>query len=498
MESGVAERRGNAEHGPRRRWLSRVDGTPPLVGGLSSKVLLLTVLAVMAAEILIYVPSIANFRNNWMEDRLEVAAVTALAASYESGDVPSDLQAKLLERLGVDLIAFRVGGQRRILMSDWPAAPVDRHYDVREVRPFNDIAESFDTLLRGGDRVVRVIGEPPRGISHLEVVLPDRELRSGMIRYSRNILALSLAISAITATLIFLALRRVLIRPMQRISANMVTFSSDPESVRNVIEPSTRRDEIGLAEERLASMERVLQITLRERRRLADLGLAVSKINHDLRNILASAQLFSDRLGSVSDPTVQRLVPKLVSSLDRAIGYAQAVLSYGKASEAQPERNVFPLRPLVEEVSDSLAIRARGTIEWTNDIDPGVEIDADRDQLFRVIMNVLRNALEILEVHPGEKRIWAEAKREGAVTKLCVCDSGPGVPARARDHLFEAFRGSARPGGTGLGLAIASEIVRAHGGSISLDEDGAPGACFEITIPDRPASLEEARRQRVA
>jgi signal transduction histidine kinase len=262
-----------------------------------------------------------------------------------------------------------------------------------------------------------------------------------------------------------------------------------------VIEPSRRRDEIGTAERELSAMQKELADTLSQKTRLAALGLAVSKISHDLRNMLSSAQLLSDRLITVKDPTVQRLVPKLIASLDRAIRLSARTLDYGQAQETPPKRKRFPLAPLVAEIGDSLGL-PRQEIDWSVDVEPTLQVDADRDQLYRVLSNLSRNAVQALESDGGEMgEILISARREGAVTVIEVADSGPGVSEKARAHLFEAFQSVARKGGSGLGLAIAHELVQAHGGQISLVKNEG-GATFRVTIPDLVVELERARRRR--
>src|SRR4029079_9562465 len=109
----------------------------------------------------------------------------------------------------------------------------------------------------------------------------------------------------------------------------MLRFSENPEDASRIIVPSQRRDEIGTAERELAHMQSELTQTLQQKNRLAALGLAVSKISHDLRNMLASAQLISDRLGSLPDLTVQRFAPKLIASLGRAISFCEGTLRFG-------------------------------------------------------------------------------------------------------------------------------------------------------------------------
>jgi signal transduction histidine kinase len=246
----------------------------------------------------------------------------------------------------------------------------------------------------------------------------------------------------------------------------------------------------------LADMEKALSEMLGQRRHLADLGLAVSKINHDLRNILASAQLFSDRIGAVEDPLVKRFAPKVIGAIDRAIDYTRSVLAYGQATEEKPRRQLLSLSRLVDDVADVLALTSDEQLQWENRVPADVEIDADPEQLFRALMNLCRNALEAVteSADPAViRRIWVEGERVGSVAHIRVCDTGPGVPERARAKLFLPFQGSGRQGGTGLGLAIAAEIVRAHGGDIRLAERAGAGAVFEITLPDRPVNLTARR-----
>jgi signal transduction histidine kinase len=316
-----------------------------------------------------------------------------------------------------------------------------------------------------------------------------------MIRYGLDILGLSVLISIITAALVYLSLDALLVKPMTKLTWNIVRFSQRPEDPTRVIAPSSRRDEIGTAERELSAMQKELAETLSQKSRLAALGLAVSKVSHDLRNMLSSAQLLSDRLITVKDPTVQRLVPKLIASLDRAIRLCARTLDYGQAQETPPKRKRFPLAPLVAEIGDALGL-PRQSADWVVEIDLKLEVDADRDQLYRVLSNLCRNAVQALESEGDEMgEIVVTARREGSVTIIEVADSGPGVPERARTHLFEAFQSVARKGGSGLGLAIAQELVQAHGGQIALVKNEG-GATFRVTIPDVVVKLERVRRRR--
>ncbi|WP_424628315.1 ATP-binding protein [Bradyrhizobium sp. SYSU BS000235] len=468
--------------------------------GLSGKLLLLTIPLILIAEILIYVPSIANFRVNRLNDRLATANTAALVLdAAPMGMVPDALARQILASIGARAVAIKSGQQRRLLaVADMPTK-IDHDFDMRDMSVWSAIFDAFQVMLDSGDEVIRIIGPPPGGGQFIEVVVDEKPLRDAMFRFSRNLLLLSLAMAIITSGLIYYALHHLFVRPMRRMTASLVAFHENPESSARIIEPSRRGDEIGVAERELSDMQRDLVSMLHQKSRLAALGLAVSKINHDLRNLLASSQLLSDQLASVPDPRVQRFAPKLMRSLERAIAFCQSTLSYGKAQEAPPDRRLILVEPIVNEVRESAGLASDASIEWVNAIERGLMVDADPDQLFRVLLNLVRNAAQALESQKSKSapahQIRVTGRREGAVTILEISDTGPGIPAKAREHLFEAFQGSSRDGGTGLGLAIAAELVRAHGGDLNLVE-GTIGATFRITIPDRAVELLSLREAR--
>ncbi|MDX2201115.1 MAG: HAMP domain-containing sensor histidine kinase [Hyphomicrobiaceae bacterium] len=468
--------------------------------GLSAKLLLLTVLFVMLAEVLIFVPSVANFRVSWLRDRLTASHLAALAVEgVPGGAVPDGLRMELLQTAKVRAVAMKRDRERRLVLPSDGPLDIDDTYDFRasangtgflsDIRSrLRLIGEALAVFWTRNDRIIRVIGETARGGGDfIEVVLPERPLKQAMIRYGLNVLGLSVIISIITAALVYFSLNSLFVQPMMRMTRNILRFSERPEDTSRIMIPSERSDEIGTAERELAHMQLQLTQTLQQKSRLAALGLAVSKVSHDLRNMLSSAQLISDRLSSVPDPTVQRFAPKLIASLDRAISFCESTLRFGRAEEANPRRELFPLRRLVEEIGDGLGLPREGSIGWQVAVDEALRIDADRDQLFRCLSNLARNAVQAIEQleRDGGGNVEIAARREGARVVIHVKDDGPGLSAQARAHIFQAFQGSSgRKGGTGLGLAIAHELISAHGGSIRLLEAD-KGAQFEIDIPDR-------------
>ncbi|MGF0537512.1 ATP-binding protein [Agrobacterium sp. ES01] len=474
-------------------------GQPNWLKGLSAKLLWLTVVFVMLAEVLFFLPSVANMRLMWLHDRLNTAGAAGVVIDgLQPLELPRKVQDDALMATGTKAIALRTDGASKLLAMENMPPQVDASYDLTDVPLLDSMRDALETLLIGGNRILRVYGPVGEGDVEVELVLEERSLRDAMLVFARRIILISLVISIITALLIYLAINRMLIRPMRKLTRSMQTFAENPDDPASILKPARGGDELAFAGRHLASMQEQLQRTLKQQKNLADLGLAVSKINHDMRNILASAQLMSDRLVDVEDPMVKSFAPKLLRTIDRAVGYTSEVLAYGQATEAEPRRRLFPLVSLTQEVRDILAVDPESGVEIVETVAHDIEVDADSEQLFRIVHNICRNAVQALvNFAPGQldvtRRMTISARRIGSVVSITVDDNGPGMPPKARENLFAAFRGSARSGGTGLGLAIARELVLAHGGTIALVEKPGPGTMFRIEIPDRPVVLDDWR-----
>ncbi len=457
--------------------------------GLSSRLLVLTILFVMLAEVLIFVPSIANFRNSWLNDRLAAARTAALVLEAAPDDaLPEPLVKDLLMSVGAETIALRIKGTRRLLAVNEMPPVVSSMTDMRANSAVSSIVASFRTMLGSGQNALGVIGPAAMEGEFVEIVILEKPLRDAMWRFASNILALSLFISAVTAALVFFALKRVIVRPVERLTTSITRFAERPDDQTRLMQPSGRTDEIGVAETAVAGMQQALSQQLKQKEHLAALGLAVSKINHDLRNMLSSAQLISDRLGGVQDPTVQRFAPKLVQTLDRAIAFCQSTLAYGRADERPPRIVAVHLHDLMEEARDVAGLIDNHAVVWLNQVPEDLRVDGDPEHLFRIIMNLIRNALQAMENDPPEAgmqhSLCVSATAETAGWTIGINDSGPGIPQSIRQKLFDAFHGSSRPGGTGLGLAIAADLARAQGGDIRLEPSGT-GASFRIFLPKK-------------
>ena len=461
---------------------------PGRFSGLSNKLIATIIGVILLVEIVIYLPSLASFRATWLDDRLQVGVVAArvLDAVPDVMSLPRNLTDRLLDSAGAYAIVYRREGQSQLIELAEPVMPdVVVTADMRQRDLPSLIIGALDTLFAWPGRTLRIVGEGDLDESLVELLMPEAPLRRDMIDYSRNIVLVSLVIAAITAFALYMLVSRLFIDPVLRLASNMLAFRKAPENAALILNPSTRRDEIGIVERELAAMERDLFSMLRQRRHLADLGLAVAKINHDLRNTLTSAQLLSDQVATLDDPKVQRLAPRLVTTLDKAIGFAQSVLDYGREAASPPNFAPVNLRALVEDAAFEARLAGHPNIAFTNGVSETLIVQADSDQLGRVLVNLLKNAREALEggrIEQGEHSVEVSAVTQGEWVVISVADDGPGLAPRARDNLFVAFEGSARSGGTGLGLAIAREITEAHGGQLALVET-AKGTRFDITLP---------------
>ena len=461
-----------------------------MFNSLSGRLLVLTTIFVMLAEVLIFVPSIARFRENYMLNRLERAQIASLTLLADDMIEP-ELEEELLRNAEVFNVVLRRDEVRQLVLSSPMPRAISATYDLRDARAATLIRDALRRLVNPREDVVRVIGAPVREAGLLiEITMETGPLRAAMIDYGIRILALSAVISVVTAVLLFIAMRALLLKPIARVVTQMQNYAAAPEDARRIIQPSASVTELREAEEALNKLETELTQALRQKERLAQLGRAVSKISHDLRNILTSAQLFTDRIEASEDPTVKRMAPKLVASITRAVHLCESTLAFGRAEEPGPTLNVVPLAGIVEDVMEGERLAARDhPVSLNADVPVGLMVRADPEQLYRVLANLVRNARQAIVAAGTSGEVVLSASEDSARWVIEVSDTGPGMPDKAREHLFKPFQGSARKGGSGLGLVIAAELVRGHGGELTLRETGPDGTTFRINLPKGDGTL---------
>lgn len=454
---------------------------------LSGRFLLLTLLFVLLAEVLVLVPSISRFREEYLLTRLERAQIASLALLASDGAIGDKLAEELLVTAGVFNVVLRRDAIRELVLSSPVPGPISGTFDLREPSTLALLRDGLAAMFAEDGTVIRVIGDPVQEAGLLlEVTMATAPLRDSLWAYAQRILGLSLLISMATAMLLFLAVQRLIVSPIRRVIESMAAYAKAPEDARRIIAPDSRVTELREAEEALQHLQEDLMQALKQKERLAQLGGAVARISHDLRNILSTATLVADRIESSSDPAVTRAAPKLLNSLNRAVNLCESTLAFGKAEEPPPRLSQFALRTLVDDMVEGeqiTGLNAIHPVELLVDVPATMMLRADHEQLFRVLSNLVRNARQAIEAtgQPGTIEVSAQDHDDGTVIR--VIDTGPGLPLRARENLFAAFQGGARKGGTGLGLVIAAELVRGHGGVLELVRTGEEGTEFRIWLP---------------
>lgn len=461
----------------RRFWL-----WSPIAHSLSGRLLLLTIFYVLLSGALIFLPALGLKERELLDNHILSAELAILPFTSPGQSWPDDLRQSLLAHANADEVLLRRKYQRDYFQVGATHSRIDHTIDLTKPSFSADIANALDCIFRGSARTLHVLAPSEiKDAQSISIILSEAPIRAELITYARRVMAAAAFISGLTGVLVYFSLYYVVVSPVRRITRAIGAFHENPEDGRRILAPSTRTDEIGLAERELSAMQRDLFGYLRQKGRLAALGSAVSRIQHDLRNILANAQLITDRLAESEDPEVKRLAPRLVTAIGRAVSLATTTLKYGRAEDTPPRPTAFCLHTLVEEgAAAAMEGRSDPAVTFENHIVPGFAVLADREQLFRIVLNLLRNACEALK---GQGRIAVTAERVSGGVRLEIADTGSGIPESVRAKLFQPFVSAARPGGSGLGLAIARDLARGHGGDVAVVTTGPEGTVFRITLP---------------
>jgi signal transduction histidine kinase len=463
-------------------------GLRGLMRGLSARLLALTLGVALAVAALIFIPSVAAFHTRQLVERVDAARLATLAAEAAPNlELSDEVAQRLLSQAGVSAVAIRRGAQRELILgADAPPAPPER-IDLR-VRPVGSaIFATARTIASPTDRFILIAdaGGMDDDAEVIEVLIPAAPLKQAVLGFTGRALLVTAATVAIVGAAIYAALAVLFVRPMRRLARAMAEFREEPEDPTRAIKPSGRGDEIGEAEAALAELQGQVRQALQSKARLAALGEAVAKINHDLRNVLTNAQLVSDRLANSADPQVRTQGERLVRAIDRGVRIAHDVLAYGRAEERPPAAAPVRLKPLLEEAFVDAASAASTPAGLDLRIADEATALGDEEFLHLVFVNLLRNAVIALAADgrnaPGT--ITVEAHAEDGYLAVSVADDGPGIPARVQERLFRPFAGS-NGSGAGLGLAIARELARAQGGDVELRATSAEGTVFEVRLPE--------------
>ena len=380
-----------------------------------------------------------------------------------------------------DLVPDAAAGRLRLALGGEPGEGAVIAADLTDTGLIESLVAASGTFFAEPGRMIRISAIPEtRPDERITVIVPEAPLRRALIDFSIRIFWLSIFISLMAGTAIYIALLVLLVRPMRRLARAMTAFQEDPSDPQRTFTPSRRRDEIGESERALAAMQADVRDAFRQREHLAALGGAVAKINHDLRNVLASAQLISDRLAMSSDERVAGMGARLVRAIDRGVRLCQETLEYGRSREKAPELRPVRLADALDDAAGD-ALASSGAAQWINEVDELITVSADPDHLHRIFLNLFRNALQAME-ESDPRRLSVASREEAGQVIVHVSDTGPGIPARVRETLFAPFSVTGHRAGTGLGLSIARELARLLGGDIALEASGEEGAVFKVTL----------------
>lgn len=454
--------------------------------GLSWCLLVLTIVFAMLAEIFILVSSLARFRVDYLSEKIDAAHLImfALEAAPGQQSPPGQIDPKLRDRLldQADVLGMTILRPNMPPRTLGPRMPprIPMLYDLRNAMALELVIDALSTMRNPKASVMGVTGlskADPRVV--VEVVLEERPLRNELWNYFNRLLVISIFISVTTAALVYAALQWLSVRPLRRLTASMIAFQKDPQDPRRVITPEVRDDEVGTAEQALADMQQRLRALLLEKERLAGVGFAVIKISHDLKNILTTAQLESDRLENAPniDPDIKLITSGIVHAIDRAVKLSTNMIRFAREGLPEVRKQQLALLAILTDLRTALQPVLPGASIVVN-VPAEVMFSGDPELLQRALENLIRNAAE-----GGATQITLTYERISADDALIVTDNGTALPKKAIDHLFVPFLGSVKSGGTGLGLPIAREALRVQGGDIVLRSTTAGVTIFAVLLP---------------
>ena len=339
-------------------------------------------------------------------------------------------------------------------------------FDLRAPSLLDGIAGVSQLLLDPGIMELRVTGMRSDGESAVTLMADGfrHPVRMTFIAWLCG--ATLLIFAALTALRLFM--RRHYSAPLLALIDTMTEFSDDPSVATPIPDEVTRSPEFIEAARALDTLQRNTLLALRQRERLADIGEAVAKINHDIRNVLSSATLVADTILASEDPRVRRAAPHIVRSLEQSVAPVQSMMDYlADTPPAEPEN--IPMRALVAETGESAGLSVR--------YDGPEIVRLDRVMMSRILLNLARNA-----ANAGARSLSIDVWRAGRLGVMDIADDGPGIPRENWDDLFLAFRSKQR-GGTGLGLAIARDLAVAQGGALKLTRSTEDGSEFRLQLP---------------
>ena len=452
---------------------------------LSGRVLWLIVSVILLVALVTVIPGMGRERQNWLWDRVTDAQIIALSVRNGPEPLLPQVRNTMLALSDTEAIVLPGASGASGNIEQRPAvsaAEFGADIDIGQESPIESMWRAGVAVLGLEAPYAHVYLTCPRlANARIDVTISQREMARHLRAYLVRVAVIAAILAVVTGSLVFMALDRQLVRPMRIMTDSIAGFRRNPgyAGLGGLKWLSGRGDdEIARTARELAAMQDEMRAAFWRHARLAALGTAVAKISHDLRNILTSALLVADRFHRHEDSTVKHAANTLIPAMEQAVELVNRTVDFAQEGPPAINRSPVVLQQLVNEVADMLRT-TDGGVTIDNLVPVSLVLSLDRNQIYRVLVNLLRNAVEA-----GATRITLTVEVENHMIELVIGDNGPGLPGKVLANLFRPFTGSGRNGGTGLGLAIARDLIRAHGGDLLLRRTGPGGTAFAIALPD--------------
>ena len=451
---------------------------------LTGQIIAFVTSCLILAEILIFIPSASYFQYRWFETQWQHFVVQFAqddkSQSHKAGaDVVNQRDDAYLSRLQKTYLAEAERSAIRFHPPEFICWQDEQGQDYR-IGHNNGDAVSFN-LGANPLRHVRLTLQIIIGLGPEQVIIYDDRrdkdfraiwstdlLRDQLQAYALRIAALTLMIGLIIIAPLYWFLTTYFVNPLRQITSHMNDFSQDPAMLLEPLRITGAAHEIAAIAHALSSLTEDVRRALRQKERLADIGEATAKINHDLRNILVSATLVTDTLSGSDDPKIRRIAPHIERAISDATNMTQNMMHY--LSETKPEEiSDFDL----DEMAHNLTHDTKLDVHLS-----GVtSLNGMPNTLYRLLLNLARNAKSA-----GASHLMIDVWRAGHLAVIDISDNGPGIDKMLKPHLFSAFYSGHRSN-TGLGLAIAKDLSVAMGGDLRLSRSSAEGSEFRLSVP---------------
>ena len=435
---------------------------------LTRQIVSFVFLCLAVAEILIFIPSASHFQYRWFEtqwqhflvqfDKQSESDITTLQASYQAQARQSAITFHTPE-----FVCWSDDGAHITAIGEKPE--IITSLDLADYH-LRHIFMAISIISGGGPDTVMVFDS--RQDSLFKASWSTSLIRAELQNYALRILGLTFVIGLIIIAPLYYFLSAKFVKPLRVMTKHMEEFAADPSQLREPINLNHISGEISEIGAALSAMTEDVRRALRHQERLADIGEATAKINHDLRNILMSATLVTDILMASDDPKIQRVAPHIERAISDAASMTQNMMDY--LSEPQTESpSDFTLSDMVENLSHDTKLKVK--------LHGADALHGTPAIFYRLLLNLARNA-RAAQAQTLTIDIW----RAGHFAVIDISDDGPGIAPELKAHIFSAFY-SGRKSTTGLGLAIAKDLAIAMGGDLRLSRSSAHGSEFRLSVP---------------